>query len=472
MAESTNTQQQAAEPEASDAIGLDQALALVVELQQERRMEAAVQLCQRILEAVPGHPDALHLLGLALHRVGLGDEAVMRIEQAIAACPDFPDFYNNLGNIHALAGHVEPATAAYERAIQLRPDCADWHNNLGALYKADQRFDAAMACYERALALDPGHTKAVNNIGLLYAAQGELERAVRYYIKALELMPGNQDARHLLGMTWYTLKKYTEAAEVFRQWLETDPDHPVAQHMYAALSGQGVPDRAPDHYVEHTFDRFAESFERTLTERLEYRAPTLCAQLVADCLPADSRGLSTLDAGCGTGLCGPLLAPWAGELAGVDLSRGMLDLAQTKGVYTALYKAELTEFLRASPGHWQLIVSADTLCYFGSLREFARAAHGAMQPGAWLVFSVEALEGEADRAEIQPSGRYAHSPGHLRDALRAAGLTLQVLRGDTLRTEGGKPVAGWLVAAQRPVEPGLAAGAAVADHRPIASELP
>lgn len=453
-------------------LSLEDALGVVVELQQERRMEAAVQLCQRILDAVPGHPDALHLLGLALHRVGHGDEGVARIEQAIAAQPDFPDFHNNLGNIHALAGRVPEATAAYERAIQLRPDCADWHNNLGALYKADKRFDEAMACYERALALDPEHTKAVNNIGLLYAARGELERAVRYYIKAIELMPGNQDARHLLGMTWYTLKKYTEAAEVFRQWLEQVPDHPVAQHMYAALSGKDVPERAPDHYVEHTFDRFALSFERTLTERLEYRAPELCAQLVGDCLPAGSRGLRTLDAGCGTGLCGPLLQPVAGELAGVDLSRGMLDLAQTKGVYTDLYKAELTEFLRASPGHWQLIVSADTLCYFGSLRAFAQAAHDALEPGGWLVFSVEALEGDADRAEIQPSGRYAHSPGHLRAAFAEAGLPLHTLRGDTLRMEGGKPVAGWLVAAQRPAESGLAAGQPLADHRQTASESP
>ncbi len=456
----------------SKEVSLEQALNLVVELQQEGRLEAAVDLCRRILAAAPGHPDALHLLGLALHGMGRGDEGVERIEEAVAVQPGFAGFHNNLGNIHALAGRLDEATAAYERAIALSPGSADWHNNLGVLYKAAQRLDDAEVCYRRALALDSSHLRANNNLGLLYASRGELEQAVRCYLRAIELMPGNQDARSLLGTTYYTLRRYEEAAEVFRQWHEAEPEHPVARHMLSALSGHGVPERAPDHYIEHTFDRFASSFEKTLNERLDYRAPQLCASLVTDLLPAGSGGLRVLDAGCGTGLCGPLLKPWAAELGGVDLSRGMLDLAQTKGVYTDLYKAELTEFLGASPGHWQLIVSADTLCYFGSLQVLLQAVHSALMPGGWLVFSVEALEGEEDRAEIQPSGRYAHSPGHLRSALAQAGLHLQALRGEVLRKEGGKPVDGWLVAAQRPVDEGLAQAVLLGEHRPNPLESP
>ena len=37
-----------------------------------------------------------------------------------------------------------------------------------------------------------------------------------------------------------------------------------------------------------------------------------------------SRSLDVLDAGCGTGLCGPLVAPYARRLVGVDLSEAML----------------------------------------------------------------------------------------------------------------------------------------------------
>jgi predicted TPR repeat methyltransferase len=54
-----------------------------------------------------------------------------------------------------------------------------------------------------------------------------------------------------------------------------------------------------------------------------------------------------LDAGCGTGLCGAILAPFARRLVGVDLSEGMLAHAKAKNVYHELVKAELGGLLRA-----------------------------------------------------------------------------------------------------------------------------
>jgi predicted TPR repeat methyltransferase len=206
--------------------------------------------------------------------------------------------------------------------------------------------------------------------------------------------------------------------------------------------------RAPDEYVEYTFDRFAASFEQQLTERLEYQAPQLCAAMLQRHLPPPAADLVMLDAGCGTGLCGPLVAPWARTLAGVDLSRGMLDQAQTKGVYADLYKAELTEFLQLSPGQWDVILSADTLCYFGELQTVLHAAAKALRASGRLVFTVEALADELDLPfRLEPHGRYAHARAYVRAVLEAAGLDLLDIEGVVLRQEGGKPVQGWLVAA-------------------------
>jgi SAM-dependent methyltransferase len=66
----------------------------------------------------------------------------------------------------------------------------------------------------------------------------------------------------------------------------------------------------------------------------------------------------------------------------------MLDQAQTKGVYADLYKVELTEFLQLSPGHWDVVLSADTLCYFGDLQAFMHATAQALRPHGWLVFTA------------------------------------------------------------------------------------
>ena len=78
--------------------------------------------------------------------------------------------------------------------------------------------------------------------------------------------------------------------------------------------------------------------------------------------------------------------------------------------------------------------------------------------GGVLVFTVEALpEGSADLHRLQTTGRYAHSPAHLRAALAAAGFELIALQAETLRMEGGEPVHGWLVTARRPASKAMQA---------------
>lgn len=436
--------------QARTEVSYDEALKMAIELHRNGQIEGAAQLYERLLAAAPGHPDVLHLLGMARHQMGQSADGIELIQQAIEREPRFAGFHNNLGNIHMSQGRTQDATHAYERAIELAPDDADLHNNLGALYKALDRVAEAEAAYGRALALNAQHINAYNNLGLLYASQGDRQRAIAYYTKALELLPGDSAARRLLASTYYATGRVADAAEVYRQWLEHEPDHPTARHMYAACTGADVPERAPDDYVEQAFDHFAASFESVLNERLNYQAPQLCANMLARHLPPPQRQFVMLDAGCGTGLCGPLMAPWAKLLAGVDLSKGMLDKAQTKGVYQDLYKAELTEFLQLSPRQWDVVLSADTLCYFGDLAKVIQASAGSLKPGGTLVFTVEALPDEARTLhQIQPHGRYAHHRQHLIDVLSAASLSVLDMQAVILREEGGKPVNGWLVAARQ-----------------------
>ena len=115
--------------------------------------------------------------------------------------------------------------------------------------------------------------------------------------------------------------------------------------MLAACSGRDVPARASDAFVEKTFDSFAASFDAKLAS-LGYRAPALVAEMLAHAGLDASRSLDVLDAGCGTGLCGPLVAPYARRLVGVDLSEAMLARARARDVYDELVKGELTAYLR------------------------------------------------------------------------------------------------------------------------------
>lgn len=432
-------------------LSLQDALALAVRLQRDARLDAAITLYKRILQAAPDHPDALCLLGVAEHQAGRSEHALKQIRRAIELAPEFAGYQLNLGNVLSEMHRLQDALAAYGRALERMPDSADIHNNIGALHRASHRPEEARASFRRALALDGKHIRAWNNLGALLDAEGDLQGAVDAHLNALEASGKKASSVKLLGIALFKSGQADKAIEVFRQWMEREPDNPVAAHLHAAASGLDVPARAPDPYVEAEFDQFAASFESVLNERLHYRAPQLCADLLAQLLGAAQGNLDVLDAGCGTGLCGPLIAPWARHLEGVDLSGGMLAKARSKGVYNALVKAELTASLRDAPQRWDAIVCADTLCYFGDLTDYMQAAASSLRPGGTMVYTVEATDDdEQDQACFLHSGRYAHGRKHLDAVAAHAGLIGRHARREVLRTEGGAAVNGWLVAVQRP----------------------
>jgi predicted TPR repeat methyltransferase len=332
------------------------------------------------------------------------------------------------------------------------------------LSKARGQFEDATRAYQKAIELNPDHVDAHNNMGKLLSTQGRTKEAVAWYCKAITLMPRHPDARKLLGLAYYTLGDTGKAAEVYRQWLADEPESPVAIHMLSACSGENVPFRASDSYVESTFDNFAESFDAKLG-KLAYRAPDLVAGALASACPEPGGNLVALDAGCGTGLCGPLIKPYVVRLTGVDLSAGMLAKARGRNAYDELVKSELTAYLLTHPVAFDLVISADTLVYFGSLREVLDAAPSALQSGGLLIFTVEAMTDEAvpdvpveagqktvDGAgyRINPHGRYSHGSGYLREALLSAGFAIQGMEPAVLRNEGGSPVAGFVVTARKP----------------------
>ena len=225
--------------------------------------------------------------------------------------------------------------------------------------------------------------------------------------------------------------------------------------MRAACTGRDVPARASNGFVERTFDSFASSFESKL-EHLSYRAPALVAAMLENSGLEPSQQLDVLDAGCGTGLCGPLLGPYARRLTGVDLSEGMLALAKEKHVYDALIKGELTEYMRDHSAAFDVIVSADTLVYFGDLGCVVAAAAAALRPNGLFIFTLEHAVGAVPDVNwrLELHGRYAHARAYVERVLTAAGLQPWIASAE-LRMESGAPVAGLVIRGTKSVAQSL-----------------
>lgn len=442
---------------------IESALQKAISAHQQGRHSEAERRYRTVLSKVPKHPDALHYLGVLRHQLGQREAALVLIKQALALVPTYVDAWNNLGNVQKELGLSVEAEQSYRTVIAARPAFAPAYNNLGVALKAQQRYFEAADTYRQCLALDPGMADAWSNLGNALKAQQDMQGAMSAYYKAIELAPQttSTDAYRNLGRALVTSGRNAEALAVYRQWQAQDPADAAIAHMVASLAEGPAPERASDHYVQSTFDRFAGSFDEVL-ERLDYRAPAVCDALVTRLLGAPAANLAVLDAGCGTGLCAPFLLPHAQTLDGVDLSQKMLEKAALRNCYRRLDKAELTAWLAAYPASYDLIVSADTLCYFGALHEVTVNAARALRSGGHFVFTLEETKEATAQAtshatdaqqhqpyQLHPHGRYSHTEAYARQVLEQAGLSVVEVRQEVLRTELDTPVAGLAIAARR-----------------------
>jgi predicted TPR repeat methyltransferase len=425
-------------------------LAAAIRMHQQGQVEAAAEVYRKILRDLPDQVDALHFLGVAAHQTGDHETALANLDRVLTMAPSHLDARNNRGNVFKKLGRLDEAEADYRRVLEERPKDPNALNNLGTILRTRGRYDEAEAKFREVIALVPKHGPAWQNLGNTLSALERHEEAIEAHRQAVHLTPQSPSTYLHLGSVLAAIGRLSEAREVFELWRDRFPNDPRVQHMLAACSGEATPSRASDDYVRAEFAHFADTFDDKLAQ-LEYRAPTLIAEELTRVLGAPSPSGAVLDAGCGTGLCGAFLRPRASHLTGVDLSPEMVELARKRNQYDALVVDELTTYLRQQDAAFDLIVSADTLVYFGDVRDVLTAAAQALRPAGVLAFTVERTTANEAPAgfRILPSGRFAHCQGYLAETLARAGLGDLSFQETTLRKEAGRWVEGYLVSARR-----------------------
>ncbi|HDR8991201.1 TPA: tetratricopeptide repeat protein [Burkholderia vietnamiensis] len=259
------------------------------------RLAQAKALYDVVLHAQPGHPDAMHFLGLLACQLKQYAAGLPLMERSLAARPD-ASYFNNLGNMLRECGRLDDAIAHYRRAVALRPDYPEAHNNLGNALRDAREPAAAMQSCSRAIELRPGYAQAYNNLGNVLQDLGELDAAAASYGKAIAFHPTYAEAHSNLGNVLRAQERHADAVVHYRRALElnsalrvahrglaaalraTEDFHGALEHARAGLE----PDDAEGHCAlgrslrsVNDFDGAARLFERALEIDPGY-APAWC----------------------------------------------------------------------------------------------------------------------------------------------------------------------------------------------------
>jgi predicted TPR repeat methyltransferase len=385
----------------------------------EGKTGAAATLCLATLQAGPLAPMTAANLVMVLRAAGgvaAADRLTTDFFSQLGACPADVCRRINLGRLMAVMGRRDDAVTMLSGALRDDPTHQAGVLTLTGLLLHRGDADAAMALWRPIFAATPTDGVVRLNLVRILAQSGFLGHARELLDLAEPLCTANR--------------------------AEFD-------HVAAALRGTHAGPAQAAMTLE-VFERFAPSYDTTLA-KLGNLGPDAVGAMLGQLPLTAQRKLDVLDAGCGTGLCGPLLRPYARRLHGVDLSPAMLAKARAKKRYDTLSRADLATAGTLPKGPFDLIVSSDVLVYFGDLATVLANFARLLRPGGWVILTVEdAGTDVGDGWALSPSGRHKHSLPYLAATLQKSGFAVpKVTHAFDLRHEFGAPIRGLGVAAQR-----------------------
>ncbi len=227
-----------ADPHAAQerTVSLDAALAHAAAML-GRDPRLALAQTREILNAVPGHPQAILIEGQALHTLGDLPAARAVLTRLSAEQPRSALTAFELAMVHGGLGEHDLAVIALERAVALKPDLlAAWHALPVALRAAGRERDARRAELRgvAASARDPILVKAAMAMHAkdFAAAEALLDERMR-------LMPRDAAAMRLRGEVAWRQGQMSEAVELLKRTLDIAPGFGAARELLVRIVQMG-----------------------------------------------------------------------------------------------------------------------------------------------------------------------------------------------------------------------------------------
>lgn len=429
-------------------ISLSETLESGITCLQKNELQKAEKFFREVLHLHKNNIDALHLLGILKLREGQIDVGLAFLEKAVRYCkrslkkePDNIQLSLLLAYLYIDLQQWDEAENAFREALKISPDLSEAYNGLGSIYFNKGQVQRAYSMFYQSLKKDSENVEALYNQGIVLRSLGELKEAEQTLGKAVKLSPGHIQALSSLGLTLQELGKLDDAKKAYKKVLDLAPDNSFSSHMLAAIEGK-TSSKAPNKFISDLFDAYAPSYEQHLQESLEFKAPDVIVSALDECCEKYLPFLDVLDIGCGTGLMAEKLKGRARHIDGVDLSKKMLDIANTKGLYRSLELNDIDDYLQSSLKSYDCCIASDVFIYSGDLRQIFASIFKSLKNGGQFVFTIESTINE--EYILLKSGRYAHSVAYVKTLAKENNFEISLQKSVRLRKEEGHWLEGFV----------------------------
>ena len=322
-------------------------------------------------------------------------------------------FFNKRGNSYFSLGQFDRAISLYEKAILIKPNYFEAHCNLGQSNHKLGQLDTAVRSYKKAVDINPelavNHTNKILSV-IYFFSKGQIPDALSLLEILIKNSPKDALLFNMIGGCYAALGEVDMSIQNYEKALVLKPNYAIPQHMINSLTGN-TSKEPPKEYVKNLFDDYAQKFNDSLVEKLQYKLPFVIKELIIKLNNANSKFKKVIDLGCGTGLAGPDLIKVSDNLTGIDLSENMIKKAKKLDIYDNLIVGDIVEKLELSEEKYDLFVALDVFIYIGDVAPIFSSVKNCCSKNSYFIFSIETYQDEG--YSLLKSSRYAHSDSYI-----------------------------------------------------------
>lgn len=406
----------------------------------QAKLTDAENVYRKALKLQPDYIDALYNLGLALTKQNKIVDAMQTYERLLSKSPEHTAARFQLACLQMQTEKIDEAIAAFLQVDSIQAYHFETQANLAACYLKKGDPQQAKLYYAKALDTRSEDTQILFNLGVIEAQLGELNTAIQHYQRALITAPDDFAVHNNLGVTFLARQNAAFALRHFKEALRIQPENVAIAHIIEVLSTHNDLSFSPPEYIKSLFDSYADHYEAHLLHALDYQLPALFLKILQETINLTPSSRAILDLGCGTGLCGALLKPFANKLVGVDLSEKMLEVAAKKNIYDALTTADLTTYLSTHTERFDIITAGDVFVYIGDLATIFTLIKNRLNKKGVFIFNLEMTQ-DAD-FKVNQSGRFLHRKDYIEKLAQENELQISHYQQVITRMQNNAPVFG------------------------------